>query len=438
MEGSMKKAIFVIEGVLVAAVTVALSFTAPHTNDSTKEVAVDDSYAVDSSEESITAGVAGRLQNIEAQTSEKLETVVSIEDGETERVTAAMTEDAEAAAETETIETEADKNVETTTEATDTDTESIVDTDAGISAALTEEEQEWQGYLMPDVKTSLNVRESASEDSDVVGKLYKGDRAVIVEQGDEWTKITSGNVEGYVKNSLCVFGTDALAYAKENCDLVAKSTIDGLRVRKEASLDGAVAGNIDKDKKLTVDKEAEAVDGWVAVQYKDNTCYVSADYVTVSLNTGTGVTLAEEQAKEAAKAAAASGSSSGSSRKSSGGTICDLAYEVDEVTLLAGIIECEAGGQDYEAMLAVGAVVMNRVNSSKYPDTIFDVIHQKGQFPPATSGKLEKWLKKGPTKRAIKAAKAAIAGDDNTGGKLDFQMASTGHSGTVIGDNVFY
>jgi spore germination cell wall hydrolase CwlJ-like protein len=279
------------------------------------------------------------------------------------------------------------------------------------------------------------VRTDASEDSDIVGKLYKGDRAVIVEQGDEWTKITSGNVEGYVKNSLCVFGLDALAYAKENCDLVAKCTIDGLRVRKEASLDGAVATRLDKDAKLTVDKDAEETDGWVAVRYNDTTCYVSADYVTVSLNLGTGVTLAEEKAQKAAAAAAAS---SKSKKKSSSRKICDLAYEVDEVTLLAGIIECEAGTTDYEAMLAVGAVVMNRVNSSQYPDNIFDVIHQKGQFPPATSGSLEKRLKKGPCKKAIKAAKAAIAGEDNTGGKMGFQMASTGHSGTVIGDNVFY
>jgi spore germination cell wall hydrolase CwlJ-like protein len=190
-----------------------------------------------------------------------------------------------------------------------------------------------------------------------------------------------------------------------------------------------------------VEKNADTADGWVAVRYKDSTCYVSADYVTVSMKLGTGVTLAEEAKaqEEAAKSAAASAkSSSKSSGKSSSGKICDLAYEVDEVTLLAGIIECEAGGQDYEALLAVGAVVMNRVNSSSYPDTIFDVIHQKGQFPPATNGKLEKWLKKGPSKKAIKAAKAAIAGEDNTGGKLDFNMASSGHSGTIIGDNVFY
>jgi spore germination cell wall hydrolase CwlJ-like protein len=459
----MKKSIFVIEGALVVAATIALSLTAPHTNDNTKAVDANDSSAFESSEERITAGVAGTFQNIELLTTEKMEMRVSVEEGEMEYVTAAIAdltdEQPEADALTDIVEAQSDETgiavesdeaapeideTEGTTgvEAAPETDETEEETSAEAAAdTLTEEEQEWLGYLMPDVNKSLNVRESSSEDSDVVGKLYKGDRAVIVEQGDEWTKITSGNVEGYVKNSYCVFGTDALAYARENCDLIAKSTIDGLRVRREPSLDGAVAGNLDKDAKLTVEKNADTADGWVAVRYKDSTCYVSADYVTVSMKLGTGVTLAEEAKaqEEAAKSAAASAkSSSKSSGKSSSGKICDLAYEVDEVTLLAGIIECEAGGQDYEALLAVGAVVMNRVNSSSYPDTIFDVIHQKGQFPPATNGKLEKWLKKGPSKKAIKAAKAAMAGEDNTGGKLDFNMASTGHSGTVIGDNVFY
>jgi spore germination cell wall hydrolase CwlJ-like protein/SH3-like domain-containing protein len=423
----------VVEGVLVIAVTVALSFMAPHTNDNAEAVTADGSSAFDSSEEGITAGVAGALQSIEVQTSEKLGEQVCNESDEIDYVSAAMTADTDE----QSVESDANDQNEPSEVVAEDDTEAVTsgETEPVEEASLTEEEQEWLGYLMPDVKNSLNVRTDASEDSDIVGKLYKGDRAVIVEQGDEWTKITSGNVEGYVKNSLCVFGLDALAYAKENCDLVAKCTIDGLRVRKEASLDGAVATRLDKDAKLTVDKDAEETDGWVAVRYNDTTCYVSADYVTVSLNLGTGVTLAEEKAQKAAAAAAAS---SKSKKKSSSRKICDLAYEVDEVTLLAGIIECEAGTEDYEAMLAVGAVVMNRVNSSQYPDNIFDVIHQKGQFPPATSGSLEKRLKKGPCKKAIKAAKAAIAGEDNTGGKMGFQMASTGHSGTVIGDNVFY
>ncbi len=60
----------------------------------------------------------------------------------------------------------------------------------------------------------------------------------------------------------------------------------------------------------------------------------------------------------------------------------------DDTTLLAALIYCEAGNQSYEGMVAVGAVVVNRVNSSSFPNTISEVIYQSGQFGPASSGAL--------------------------------------------------
>ena len=98
--------------------------------------------------------------------------------------------------------------------------------------SVSEEEQEWQNKLMAKVDDFLYVREKADSDSGIVGKMYKGDRAVVKEAGDTWTKIQSGNVTGYVKNEYCVTGTDALNYAKKHCDTVAKVSIDGLRIRK--------------------------------------------------------------------------------------------------------------------------------------------------------------------------------------------------------------
>ena len=60
-----------------------------------------------------------------------------------------------------------------------------------------------------------------------------------------------------------------------------------------------------------------------------------------------------------------------------------------EKELLAALIFCEAGNQPYEGQVAVGAVVMNRVNSGQFPDTITDVIYQSGQFTPAMTGWLD-------------------------------------------------
>ena len=57
-----------------------------------------------------------------------------------------------------------------------------------------------------------------------------------------------------------------------------------------------------------------------------------------------------------------------------------------EKELLASLIFCEAGNQPYEGQVAVGAVVMNRIKSSSYPDTMEEVIYQSGQFSPAMSG----------------------------------------------------
>ena len=62
--------------------------------------------------------------------------------------------------------------------------------------------------------------------------------------------------------------------------------------------------------------------------------------------------------------------------------------EVSDVTLLAALIQCEAGNESYEGKLAVGAVVMNRVRSGSYPSTVSGVINAPSQFPPATNGKV--------------------------------------------------
>ena len=68
----------------------------------------------------------------------------------------------------------------------------------------------------------------------------------------------------------------------------------------------------------------------------------------------------------------------------------------EDLALFAGILECEAGSSDYDALLAVATVIMNRVESPKYPNTLSGVIYQSGQFSPTWTGKLDKVLERGP------------------------------------------
>lgn len=322
-----------------------------------------------------------------------------------------------------------------------------------VIAADDAEASEWENKLLVKVDDYLNIRAEAAEESELVGKLYPGAGADVVELGEEWTKISSGSVEGYVKTEYCVFGDEAAKLAEELCETKATTTESGIRMRKEASTDAEVVSLLEEGETMTVDTDAEPVDGWVAIEYNDTTAYLSADYVEVALVVEDAVSIEEERAaaeaaaQAAAAEAAAQSSSTGSSSSNSGSTASAsvttttgsaVAAATDDVTLLAALIQCEAGGECYDGQLAVGAVVVNRVKSGSYPGSISGVIYQSGQFSPASSGSLARVISSGNiSSSCYQAAQEALSGVDNTGGALHFHAGTSG-SGVVIGNQIFY
>lgn len=114
--------------------------------------------------------------------------------------------------------------------------------------------------------------------------------------------------------------------------------------------------------------------------------------------------------------------------------------ETSDLVLFAAILECEAGGSGYDGLLAVATVIMNRVESPRYPNTIKGVIYQSGQFSPTWNGSLNKVLSRGPSSICYQVARDALAGKRlaSVSGCYQFRAASSGHSGTVVGGNVFF
>ncbi len=106
--------------------------------------------------------------------------------------------------------------------------------------------------------------------------------------------------------------------------------------------------------------------------------------------------------------------------------------------LLAAIIQCEAGGEPYAGKIAVGAVIMNRVRSAAFPNTIAGVVYQPMQFQPVRSGRLAIRLAEGANETCYKAADEVLAGANNIGKCLFFRTVVPGIKGTVIGHHVFY
>ena len=119
--------------------------------------------------------------------------------------------------------------------------------------------------------------------------------------------------------------------------------------------------------------------------------------------------------------------------------ISEVQFEESDRYLLANLIYCEAGGEPYAGQLAVGAVVINRVLSSVYPDTVTGVIYQKYQFSPVGSGRLALAMSQNKaTAACYKAADEAMAGQTNVGNCVYFRTPIPGLTGIQIGGHIFY
>ncbi len=119
--------------------------------------------------------------------------------------------------------------------------------------------------------------------------------------------------------------------------------------------------------------------------------------------------------------------------------ISEVSFAEGDRYLLANIIYCEAGGEGYAGQLGVGSVVINRVLSSVYPDSVVGVIYQGSQFSPVASGRLAIALAEGrATASCYQAADDAMKGQTNVGNCVYFRTPIDGLNGIRIGGHVFY
>ena len=175
---------------------------------------------------------------------------------------------------------------------------------------------------------------------------------------------------------------------------------------------GDVEGYIREDLLVTGDAARQLFEA----SYGENAQIVGAEAVDEE-------SLAAAEAQAAAEAAAQAQQAAASVSQS-------------DLDLMAAIIECEAGGEPYEGKIGVGAVVMNRVRSSQFPNTISEVVYQSGQFSPVASGKLASVLSRGASQACYDAARDVFAGANTVGNCLYFHAG--GGSGLTIANQTFY
>lgn len=140
------------------------------------------------------------------------------------------------------------------------------------------------------VENNLNIRAVAAEDGKLIGKLPKDAACEVLDSDDAWAHIRSGKVDGYVSLEFLLTGIPAKRRAEELATTMARVNTDSLKVRAEASTESEVITMVPNGEEL----EVASVEGdWVRVYLDDEEAFVSAEYVEVSAELGTAITMTE-------------------------------------------------------------------------------------------------------------------------------------------------
>ncbi len=305
----------------------------------------------------------------------------------------------------------------------------------------------------------VSIYAEPDEASEVVGCMYSRSQADILEKGDIWTKISSGNVVGYVKNTYMLFGEEADKVAPFIGDKTTVVEADVLNVYASADSSSAVIAEFYSGETINAYEE---IGDWVLVECESGYGYVQESGISSSYDLATAWTIDEENAyiaeqarieaeRREAERVAAARAAQAQSTSIGRTTNAAMSASDSEVYLLACIIEWEAGWEPYEGKLAVANVVLNRVRSSRFAqNSITDVIYAPGQFSGVLDGngnvseRFAALLANGPShQESYTAAGEALAGVNNIGDYLFFISVKKANYArysqyTVINNHCFY
>lgn len=301
--------------------------------------------------------------------------------------------------------------------------------------------------------------------SEPVGIMYSGSEADVHERGEEWSKIQSGKVTGYIRNVDVLFDSEAEVIASVIGNKQVKVNADMINVYAEADNSAAVISTLEKGAEIDAYEENG---NYTLISCDNGFGYISNDSFDVSYNLSKAVSMAEIEAikeeeraeaarkaaeEAAAQAAAAQATAAQNAIKQQTTTRGAYTVSAEELHLLAAIIYWESGWEPSEGQLAVANVVLNRVFSSRFSqNTITSVVYAPGQFSGVSengvpSARFQAVLNKSNEELNVRgcydSALRALAGENNIGDLLFFinvkKADITKYKGyTIVNNHCFY
>lgn len=155
-------------------------------------------------------------------------------------------------------------------------------------------EQDLSNTIIAKCNGWVNVRAEASEEAEIVGKLYDKSAGVWLGKEGDWYKIQSGSCTGYVKGEYVVTGEDAIALAEEVGQRVAVVNTTTLKVREQADINSPVLGLVGNEDRLSVLEETEE---WCKVSIEEGDGWINKEYVKLRTEFVQAESKEEEEAR---------------------------------------------------------------------------------------------------------------------------------------------
>ena len=342
------------------------------------------------------------------------------------------------------------------------------------------------GVMLVETASVADVHAEADDTSPVLATL-SGTQAKVLENSGRWMKVQVGDITGWVESEHLTDGSDTLddiapvnpeetqnpgdteEQTEQTQDLQTEETHPADTAAQdrmsESSSDGADSAAEDNsaaeeaarkaaEQTQKAAEEAARKAAEQAQKAAEEAARKAAEEAQKAVEEAARKAAEEAQkaaeeaarkaAEEAQKAAeeaariAAEQAQAAAVQAAQQAVIAQSGVTPQDVELLAALIQCEAGGEPYVGQVAVGSVVMNRVEAAEHPSSIPDVIYAAGQFSPVRNGSLSRTLSTGDISQSCRqAAIEALAGSEPVGDKLYVRRVN-GRHGQVIGNHVFY
>ncbi|MBQ9513171.1 MAG: cell wall hydrolase [Lachnospiraceae bacterium] len=282
---------------------------------------------------------------------------------------------------------------------------------------------------------ALRARTAPEQSAEVVTVLARGEELDFIEDLGEWIAADFNNEVVYLASEYVSrdFTVDTGETVEEIEAREEAKRLEEERLEKEAAeLEEAEAKKREEEAKKIEEAQAAAfLEAQAAAEAAAAAALTQA--TTEAQPAPVAANPTDEQIAQMLEAQAALEAA----QRAAATQAAAAAATPEDVRLLGALIYCEAGNQSYEGKVAVGAVVMNRVKSSRYPNTIDGVIRASGQFTPVRSGKVDRIYASGVPEECMLAAQDALAGVSPVGDATHFRR-NNGRPGQVLGAHVFY